>query len=160
MSETGAPREGAGLRPESANFLTRCLPIRYNPTKPQPERRDMVNEPEEEFEEGEVEEAPRRRPWALIIVCVVLAIVAAWTGTQWKLGVDREDKLRAELKKVYQEAEGLRTQTAQAQQKIAALEGQVASLAAEREGLTQRITELEKRLSPPKARRPAPAPRR
>jgi septal ring factor EnvC (AmiA/AmiB activator) len=120
----------------------------------------MANEPEEEFEEDEVEEAPSRRPWVLIVICVVLAIVAAWTGTQWKLGVDREDRLRVELRKVYQEAEGLRTQTAQAQQKIAALEGQVASLAAEREDLNKRITEMEQRLRSPKARRPAPTPRR
>lgn len=116
----------------------------------------MVKE-HEDLEENERGEAPQRRPWIFIVLCALLAILAAWTGTQWKLGVDREDRLRTEIRQVYKEAEGLRTQAAQAQQRIAMLEGQVASLTSERESLAQRVAEMEKQIKPPKGRRPAPA---
>ncbi len=88
-----------------------------------------------------------RRPWLLIIASLLLAALATWTGFQWKKGADQEMKLRAELKQVYLEAEQLRAQAAQSQQRVSLLEKQVMALSAEREATTKRIEELEAELT-------------
>ena len=104
----------------------------------------------------------RRRPWALIIASLLLALIAAWTSVQWKQARDQEAKLRAEMKQVYLEAEQLRALAAQSQQRVSLLEKQVMALSAEREATTKRLEELEAELSAAKARlggkKPAPAP--
>lgn len=109
-----------------------------------------------------MDDAPPRRPWALVIASLLLAVIAAWTGVQWKQARDQEGKLRAELKQVYLEAEQLRAQAAQSQQRVSLLEKQVMALSAEREATTKRLEELEAELSAAKARLggkkpPAPA---
>lgn len=93
-----------------------------------------------------------RRPWLLIIASLLLAGLATWTGVQWKKGADQELKLKAEVKQVYLEAEQLRAQAAQSQQRVSLLEKQVMVLSAEREATTKRIEELEAELSAAKAR--------
>ena len=102
-----------------------------------------------------------RRPWLLIIASLIFAVIAAWTGVQWKQARDAEGKLRAEMKQVYLEAEQLRAQAAQAQQRVSLLEKQVMALSAEREATTKRLEELEAELSAAKARlggkKPAPS---
>jgi septal ring factor EnvC (AmiA/AmiB activator) len=111
--------------------------------------------------EAMADERPRR-PWFLIIASLIFAVIAAWTGVQWKQARDAEGKLRAEMKQVYLEAEQLRAQAAQSQQRVSLLEKQVMALSAEREATTKRLEELEAELSAAKARlggkKPAPAP--
>jgi hypothetical protein len=124
---------------------------------------EIAGEPEEELLDEAEESLVPRRPWLLIILSPILAILALWAGTQWKSGVDREDRLRAELKQVYLEAETLRLQAAQAQQKGTLLEQQVVELVSEKEKVAKRLAELEAQLKGSKGRRPAappPAPSR
>lgn len=117
---------------------------------------DIAGGSEEELLE-EVEEVPLpRRPWLLILLSPLLAILALWAGFEWRNGLEREDRLRAELKQVYLEAETLRLQAAQAQQKGTLLERQVTALGAEKEELANRLTRLEAQLKAPKGRRPPP----
>jgi len=108
-----------------------------------------------------MDDARPRRPWLLIIASLLLAVIAAWTGTQWKQARDHEGKLRAEMKQVYLEAEQIRTLAAQSQQRVSLLEKQVMVLSAEREATTKRLEELEAELSAAKGRpvgKKAPAP--
>ena len=110
----------------------------------------MVDEPEE-IEEDLPDEGGPQRPWLLIVLALVLAALAALAGVQWKLAVDREEKLKAETRLVYKETEELRTRAAQAQQRLLLLEQQLQALTSERDGLTKRVTQLEDELQ--KARR-------
>ena len=129
--------------------------------------RDLATEParriRDELARGSRPANPPR-PWLLIIASLLFAGLATWTGFQWKKGADQDAKLRVELKEVYLEAEQLRVQAAQAQQRVFLLEKQVMALSAEREATTRRIEELETELSAAKARlsgkRPAPPARR
>ena len=124
--------------------------------------RDLEKEPGGRIREEMDAGVRPARPWLLIIASLLLAGLALWTGVQWKQGLDREGKLRAELKQVYLEAEQLRAQAAQSQQRVSLLEKQVMALSAEREATTKRIEELEAELAAAKARLggkkpPAPA---
>lgn len=101
--------------------------------------------------------ARSRRPWLLIVASVLLAGLATWSGFQWKKGADQELKLRAELKQVYLEAEQLRAQAAQAQQRVSLLEKQVMTLSAEREATTKRLEELEAELTKARQGKKPPA---
>jgi len=124
---------------------------------------EIVGESEEELLEEEEDEVPApRRPWLLLILSPLLALLALWAALQWRSGLDREDRLRAELRQVYQEAETLRLEAAQAQQKGAVLERRVAELSGEKKELTNRVAELTARLKGSKERRPParPAPSR
>jgi septal ring factor EnvC (AmiA/AmiB activator) len=105
-------------------------------------------------------DATPRRPVLLMVASVLLAVLAAWTGVNWKRASDQEGKLRAELRQVYLEAEQLRAQAAQSEQRVALLEKQVMALSAEREATTKRIEELEAELARARGRRPAPRPAR
>lgn len=113
---------------------------------------DVAKEPGRRIRDELDERVRPRRPWLLIIASLLLAGLATWTGFQWKKGADQEMKLKAEVKQVYLEAEQLRAQAAQSQQRVSLLEKQVMALSAEREATTKRIEELEAELSAAKAR--------
>ncbi len=63
-----------------------------------------------------------RRPWVLMTAALLLAILSAVLWVKWKDSRTRADRLQAELKQVYAEAEALRTQATRAQERIAQLE--------------------------------------
>ena len=66
-----------------------------------------------------------RRPWLLIGASLLLAVLAVTLWGKWVESRDRADRLSAELKKVYLEAEKLRTEGAAAKQRITQLERQL-----------------------------------
>jgi hypothetical protein len=66
-----------------------------------------------------------RRPWLLIASCLLLVVLSVTLWGKWIENRDRADRLSAELKKVYVEAEKLRTEGAAAKQRIAQLERQL-----------------------------------
>ena len=72
-----------------------------------------------------------RRPWLLISACVLLVMLSVTLWGKWVESRDRADRLSAELKKVYVEAEKLRSEGAAAKQRIAQLERQVRGRAAQ-----------------------------
>ncbi len=66
-----------------------------------------------------------KRPWMLIASCLLLVVLAVTLWAKWVERRDRADRLAAELKKVYVEAEKLRTEGAAAKQRITQLERQL-----------------------------------
>jgi type VI protein secretion system component VasK len=66
-----------------------------------------------------------RRPWMLIVSCLLLVVLTVTLWGKWVESRDRADRLSAELKKVYVEAEKLRTEAAAAKQRMAQLERQL-----------------------------------
>lgn len=66
-----------------------------------------------------------RRPWLLISASLLLVVLTATLWGKWVETRDRADRLSAELKKVYVEAEKLRTEGVAAKQRIAQLERQL-----------------------------------
>ncbi len=72
-----------------------------------------------------------RRPWLLISACLLLVVLSVTLWGKWVESRDRADRLSAELKKVYVEAEKLRSEGAAAKQRIAQLERQVRGRAAQ-----------------------------
>ncbi len=66
-----------------------------------------------------------RRPWMLISACLLLVMLTVTLWGKWVETRDRADRLSAELKKVYVEAEKLRSEGAAAKQRIVQLERQV-----------------------------------
>jgi len=122
-------------------------------------RTEIASGSDEELLEEEEDEVPApRRPWLLLILSPLLALLALWAGIQWRSGLEREDRLRAELKLVYVEAETLRLQGAQAQQKVTILERQVRKLAGEMEGLEKQIAQRNAQQNVSKGRRAATKP--
>ena len=71
-----------------------------------------------------------RRPWFLISACLLLVVLTVTLWGKWVDSRDRADRLSAELKKVYVEAEKLRTEGAAAKQRITQLERQLRGRAA------------------------------
>jgi hypothetical protein len=69
-----------------------------------------------------------RRPWPLIIAALLLAILSTVLWVKWRESRTRADQLQGELKQVYVEAEALRTQAVQAQQRIGQLERELRAL--------------------------------
>jgi hypothetical protein len=82
----------------------------------------------------------RRRPWALIAAALLLAMLSTILWVKWRDSRERADRLQAELRQVYAEAESLRTEATRAQQRIAQLED-----------------ELRARAAPPASKAPAPS---
>jgi hypothetical protein len=66
-----------------------------------------------------------RRPWMLIASCLLLVVLTVTLWGKWVESRDRADRLAAELKKVYVEAEKLRTEHAVAKQRTTQLERQL-----------------------------------
>jgi len=73
-----------------------------------------------------------RRPWLLISSCLLLVVLTVVLWGKWVESRDRADRLSAELKKVYVEAEKLRTEGAAAKQRITQLERQLRGAAPRR----------------------------
>lgn len=71
-----------------------------------------------------------RRPWMLIASCLLLVVLTVTLWGKWVESRDRAERLSAELKKVYVEAEKLRTEGAAAKQRMAQLERQLRNRAA------------------------------
>lgn len=67
----------------------------------------------------------RRRPWMLIGACLLLVGLTVTLWGKWVENRERADRLAAELKKVYVEAEKLRTEATVAKQRISQLERQL-----------------------------------
>ena len=66
-----------------------------------------------------------RRPWMLIASCLLLVGLTVTLWGKWVENRERADRLAAELKKVYVEAEKLRTEATVAKQRITQLERQL-----------------------------------
>lgn len=66
-----------------------------------------------------------RRPWMLIGACLLLVGLTVTLWGKWVENRERADRLAAELKKVYVEAEKLRTEATVAKQRISQLERQL-----------------------------------
>ena len=111
------------------------------------------------FSDRETERAPGR-PWALIVASVLLALIAAWTGVQYTRSADRERRLQAELRQIYQEAETLRSVATQWRDRAMLLQQQASALRLERDALTKRIGEVEAELAGLRGRRGSPPPAR
>lgn len=100
----------------------------------------------------DVERAPGR-PWMLIVASVLLALLAAWTGVQYKRSADRERRLQVELRQTYQEAETLRSVATQWRDRATLLQQQTSALTLERDALAKRIGEVEAELAGLRGRR-------
>ena len=92
---------------------------------------DRMDEAELDLREPEL--IRPRRPWALIVAALLLVVLVAALWAKWSESRADVERLRVELKTVYAETESLRTQAAQAQQRVALLEKQVQSIRNERD---------------------------
>ena len=70
-----------------------------------------------------------RRPWLLIVAALLLAVLSTVLWAKWADSRIRAERLQAEIRVVYGEAEALRTQAARAQQRVFQLEQQLRELA-------------------------------
>jgi cytochrome c-type biogenesis protein CcmH/NrfG len=69
-----------------------------------------------------------RRPWTLVAAALLLALLSIILWGNWRTARSERDRLDAELKKVYAEAEALRMEAALAKQRINQLEQQLRAL--------------------------------
>ena len=93
-----------------------------------------------------------RRPWALIVASLLLVALVVVLWAKWSESRSEIERLRAELKVVYMEAEAIRTQAALAQQRVALLEKQLAGTRGERSTPSDSGAVL---IEKPKAKAPA-----
>lgn len=66
-----------------------------------------------------------RRPWLLIVAALLLAMLSIVLWAKWEESRVRAERLQAEIKQVYSEAEALRTEAARAQRRLGQLERQL-----------------------------------
>lgn len=85
------------------------------------------------------------RRLALIGGLFLLGLVV-WMGVEVARSNERERKLRAELRQVYQEAEDIRSVATQWRDRAVLFERQIAALTAERNALARRLKEIETEL--------------
>ena len=109
---------------------------------------------------GELPAERPRRPWLLMVASLMLVVLVAVVWGKWGESRTEADQLRAEVKQVYREAEGLRTRAVQAEQRAGLLDQQVRSLRAELTELLQRMESagVEKPVAKAKAAAPAKQP--
>jgi type VI protein secretion system component VasK len=88
----------------------------------------------------------RRRPWLLIVASLLLAVLCAVLWAKWADSRIRAERLQAEIKTVYAEAEALRTQAARSQQRVLELEREL-----------REISRAQMAVSPPKPASSRPA---
>jgi hypothetical protein len=69
------------------------------------------------------------RPWLLIAASLLLALLSTVLWAKWRDSRVRADRLQAELRQVYAEAESLRTEAARTQQRAAQLERELRAVA-------------------------------
>jgi len=110
-----------------------------------------------------------RQTWMFAGAVALLLVAVGFLGMRLIESDGQIERLRAELRDVYTEAESLRTQAVQAQQRVTALEAKVRQLSADREAQLKKLKAPAEanaplrrpELSPrPSAKRPvAPAPR-
>ena len=107
---------------------------------------------------------PPRRPWLLIAAALLLVVLATVLWAKWNESRNETAQLRAEVKDVYREAEALRSQAVQAEERVRVLEQQIRALRAERGELLQRLESAGGEPPPPppkaKAKRARPRPAR
>jgi sensor c-di-GMP phosphodiesterase-like protein len=77
------------------------------------------------YEEGVADAGKPRRPWLLIGACLLLVTLSVVLWAKWSESRTEVQRLRQELKEVYTEAEGLRTQATRAQERVTVLEQQL-----------------------------------
>ncbi len=94
-----------------------------------------------------------RRPWILVIACLLLVLLSSVLWAKWRESRYRAMLLAAELKQIYGEAERLRSESAQARQRIGQLERQLRALSVEAARPAAAIDELRTQKS---LTRPAP----
>lgn len=87
---------------------------------------------EVDLEPRGVEIVRTRRPWALIVAALLLVVLSVVLWAKWSESRAEVERLRAELKVVYTEAEAIRTQAALAQQRVSVLEKQLGLARSER----------------------------
>ena len=102
-------------------------------------------------EEGVADAGQPRRPWLLIGACLLLVTLSVVLWAKWSESRTEIQRLRQELREVYTEAEGLRTQATRAQERVTVLEQQLQS--------QPRAAEPAPEKAPAPARKPA-APKR
>jgi hypothetical protein len=109
--------------------------------------------PEDEQDAGLLrDERPPGRPWALIAASLVLAVLSVVLWAKWS-GAQRETfKLQKEMTRVYKEAEDLRLQAAQAQERIGKLDRELRALHAERAAAAKAVDEKPRGAKPPARR--------
>jgi len=85
---------------------------------------DAIDSPSPMTRRGFMASRPRR-PWLLIVASLLLAILSIVLWAKWEESRVLSERLQAEIKQVYAEAEALRTQAARAQQRVTQLERQL-----------------------------------
>ncbi len=77
------------------------------------------------------------RPWALIAAALLLAVLSTILLVEWRDSRTRADQLQEELRRVYAEAEDLRTEATRARQRVGELERELGALRAAHAGAKQ-----------------------
>ncbi|HKZ05193.1 MAG TPA: hypothetical protein VJU81_06955 [Methylomirabilota bacterium] len=107
---------------------------------------------EMELEPRGIELVRTRRPWALIIASLLLVVLVAVLWAKWSGTRSENERLRAELKVLYMEAEAIRTQAALAQQRIGVLEKQLGVARSQRPAAVLNDTSATKPAEKPKSK--------
>jgi septal ring factor EnvC (AmiA/AmiB activator) len=94
----------------------------------------------------------KRRPWALIAACLMLVVLSAVLWVSWSNTRRDAARLHKELTRVYKEAEDLRLQAVQAQERIGKLDREIRALRAERDRQAKPVDDKARGAKPPARR--------